>query len=326
MPESSAADPGKTSASRTPAPRAFRFGVQCALAPSRQAWQDKARRVEALGYHVFVVPDHFGPQLAPVPALLSAAEATRSIRIGSLVFDNDFRHPAMLAKEVATLDLLSDGRFELGLGAGWLKTEYDQAGIEFAPGATRVARMIESVALLRAIFRGGPTTHAGAHYAIRELDCPPVPVQRPCPPLLIGGGGPRMLRFAAREADIIGIVPRSLPQGGLDLDDSSPEAFHEKISWIRDAAGSRLADIELNTLLQAIAITDDRDATAAQLAGPFGVEPKTLLESPLVLIGSPSQIEETLLARRETFGLSYYSLFEPHMEAFAPIAARLAGR
>jgi len=306
--------------------RAFRFGVQCALAGSRREWQDKARRVEALGYQSFLVPDHFGGQLAPVPALVSAAEATDTIRLGSLVFDNDFRHPAMLAKEVATLDLLCDGRFELGLGAGWLKREYDQAGMEFAPGPVRVSRMQEAVAMLRAIWSGEPATFEGAHYALHDLDCPPLPTQRPAPPLLIGGGGPRMLRFAARHADIVAVVPRSLPQGGLDLTDTSPAAFAEKLAWVKEASGERFAELELNTLIQAIAVTDDRDAAANALAKPLQLDPQAVLESPLILIGSPSEIEDALLERREGLALSYYCLFERDMEDFAPIAARLAGR
>ncbi len=307
-------------------PREFRFGVQCSLAASRREWQEKARRVEALGYQVFLVPDHFGLQFAPVPALLSAAEATRAIRIGSLVFDNDFRQPALLAKEAATLDLLSDGRFEFGIGAGWMRSEYEQAGLAFEPGPTRVARLEEAIPLIRSIWRGGPASFSGKHYRLAGLESAPLPVQRPGPPLLIGGGGPRILRLAARHADIVGLVLRSRADGnGLDLTDLSSAALDDKVAWVREAAGPRFAALELNTLLQTVVITADRLGAATQLAKAFGVSSDTVLDTPYALIGSASEIEALLRERRERFGLSYYVLFERDMETFAPIAARLAG-
>lgn len=306
--------------------RAFRFGVQCWLAGSRSEWQAKARRVEALGYQVFLVPDHFGEQFAPTPALLSAAEATRSIRIGSLVYDNDFRHPALLAKEAATLDLLCDGRFEFGIGAGWMRSEYEQAGLAFEPGPTRVARLEEAVPLIRSIWHGGPASHEGKHYRLAGLESAPLPTQRPGPPLLIGGGGPRILRLAAREADIVGLVLRSRADGnGLDLGDLSSAALDDKVRWVREAAGARFAALELNTLLQTIAITSDRHAAAARISQAFGVPSDAVLDTPYALVGSPAEIEALLHERRERFGISYYVLFERDMEAFAPIAARLAG-
>jgi probable F420-dependent oxidoreductase len=307
-------------------PRAFRFGVQCWLAASRSEWQAKARRVEALGYQVFLVPDHFGEQFAPAPALLSAAEATRSIRIGSLVYDNDFRNPALLAKEAATLDLLADGRFEFGIGAGWMRSEYEQAGLAFEPGPTRVARLEEAIPLIRSIWRGGPASYEGKHYRLAGLESAPLPAQRPGPPLLIGGGGPRILRLAAREADIVGLVLRSRADGnGLDLGDLSSAALDDKVRWVREAAGPRFAALELSTLLQTIAITSDRLDAAARLAKSFGVPSDAVLDTPYALIGSAAEIETLLRERRERFGLSYYVLFERDMEAFAPIAARLAG-
>jgi len=307
-------------------PRAFRFGVQCWLAASRSEWQAKARRVEALGYQVFLVPDHFGEQFAPLPALLSAAEATRTIRIGSLVFDNDFRHPALLAKEAATLDVLSDGRFEFGIGAGWMRSEYEQAGLAFESGATRVARLEEAIPLIRSVWRGGPANFAGAHYRLAGLESAPRPMQRAGPPLMIGGGGPRILRLAAREADIVGLVLRSRADGnGLDLGDLSSAALDDKVRWVREAAGPRFAALELSTLLQTVAISSDRLGTAARLAKAFGVPSDAVLDTPYALIGTEPEIEALLRERRERFGLSYYVLFERDMEAFAPIAARLAG-
>ncbi len=306
--------------------RPFRFGVQCSLAASRSEWQARARRVEALGYQVFLVPDHFGQQLAPALALLSAAEATRTLRIGALVFDNDFRHPALLAKEAATLDLLSDGRFELGVGAGWMRSEYDAAGLDFAPGPTRVARLEEAVTLIRSTWGAGPASFSGRHYRIAGLETAPQPVQKPGPPLLIGGGGPRILRLAAREADIVGLVLRSRKDGaGLDLSDLSSAALDEKVAWVRAAAGARFESLELNTLIQSVVVTAERARAAEPLAHALGITPEAVLDTPYGLIGSPAEIEAQLRERRERFGISYYVVFERDMEAFAPIAARLAG-
>jgi probable F420-dependent oxidoreductase len=307
-------------------PRAFRFGVQCSLAASRAEWQAKARRVEELGYQALLVPDHFGDQLAPVPALLSAAEATRAIRIGSLVFDNDFRQPALLAKEAATLDLLCDGRFEFGIGAGWMRSEYEQAGLAFDSGPTRVARLEEAVPLIRSVWAGGPATFAGAHYRLNGLESAPLPVQRPGPPLLIGGGGPRILRLAAREADIVGMVLRSRADGnGLDLTDLSSAALDDKLGWVRKAAGARFAALELNSLLQAVVVTSDRLDGARRLSQAVGVPPDVVLDTPYVVIGTAEEIEAQLQERRARFGISYWVLFDRDMEIFAPIAARLAG-
>jgi probable F420-dependent oxidoreductase len=304
----------------------FRFGVQCSLAASRREWQEKARRVEALGYQVFVVPDHFGEQFAPGPALLSAADATESLRIGALVFDNDFRHPALLAKEAATLDLLSEGRFELGIGAGWMRSEYEQAGISFDAGATRVARLEEAVPLIRGLWSGAPVSVSGRHYRVAQLAGLPRPEQRPGPPLLIGGGGRRILSLAAREADIVGLVLRSRRDGaGLDLADISSAALDEKVRWVREAAGARFGALELNTLVQAVAVTSDRARAAERLTRAFGLSADALLDTPYALIGSEPEIEGQLRERRARFGLSYYVVFERDMEAFAPIAARLAG-
>jgi probable F420-dependent oxidoreductase len=307
--------------------RRFRFGVQCELAPSRREWQAKARRVEELGYQVFLVPDHFGAQFAPAPALLSAAEATRTLRVGALVYDNDFRHPALLAKEAATLDVLSEGRFELGIGAGWMRSEYEQVGLAFDPGPTRVERLAEAIAVLRALWREGPAHFAGKHYAVSGLTATPAPVRPGGPPLLVGGGGPRILRLAGREADSVGVVPRSRADGaGVDLTDLSNAAFADKVRWVREGAGARFDALELNTLIQVVALTDDREAAAATIARGFSLPADALLDSPYALIGSAAQLEQALLERRERFGLSYLVVFERDMEAFAPIAERLAGR
>lgn len=283
-----------------------------------------ARHVEGSGYHTLLMPDHFGPRFALAPALVLAAEATASLRVGSLVYDNDFRHPAVLAQEVASIDLLTDGRFEFGLGAGWLKSEYDAAGIRFDDGGTRVDRMAEAVQVVKALFSATPLTYKGRFYELRGLTGSAKPKQEPHPPILIGGGGRRLLTLAATEADIISIMPRSRRDGsGLEDADASPDAFTRKIAWIRDAAGARFSDIELNTLVQTVVITDTSRDAAAPLAKEYSMEVDQVFETPLVLIGSVDQIAETLAQRRQRFGLSYITVFEKDLENLAKVIDRL---
>ena len=285
-----------------------------------------ARHVEALGYHTLVMPDHFGARFALAPALVLAAEATSGLRVGSLVYDNDFRHPALLAQEVASIDLLTDGRFEFGLGAGWLKSEYDAAGIPFDSGGTRVEKMAEALHIIKALFSARPLTHEGRHYRLTGLTGSAQPKQQPHPPILIGGGGQRLLTLAAKEADIISIMPRSRRDGsGLEDADASPEAFDRKLAWIKDAAGGRFAVIELNTLVQTVVITDRPRDAAMPLAKEYQMETEQVFETPLVLIGSVDQIVETLERRRERYGLSYITVFEKDLENLAQVIPRLHG-
>ncbi|HSE02561.1 MAG TPA: TIGR03621 family F420-dependent LLM class oxidoreductase [Methylomirabilota bacterium] len=306
--------------------RPFRFGVTAPSVAAGPAWAEKARRAEQLGYSVLGVPDHFREQLAPVPALAAAALATTRLRVASLVFCNDFRHPVVLAKEAATLDLLSEGRFELGLGAGWLRLEYDQAGIPFEPAGTRIERLAEAVTIVKGLLAGERVTFSGRHYTIADLEGRPAPVQRPHPPVLIGGGGRRTLSLAAREASIVGLVPRALPDGsGLDRSDFGADALRQKIEWVRAAAGARFDSLELHALIQAVAVSDQRTPTADALAARFRVSRDLALESPYVLLGTIDEICETVRRRREQYGISYLTVFERDMEAFAPVVARLAG-
>jgi probable F420-dependent oxidoreductase len=305
--------------------RAFRFGVVCWQARSRHDWMEKARQAEQLGYATFLVPDHLQDQLAPVPALLAAADATTTLRIGSHVFANDFRHPVMLAKEAATLDLLSDGRFELGLGAGYLRVEYNQAGLVFVPPGVRVGRLEEAIRLIKQLLSGGPTTFTGTHYTVTDLPGLPKPAQQPQPPILMGGGGPRLLALAAREADIVSIVLRSRTDGsGLDLADIAAASMARKVMQVQAAAGDRWTTLELSTLIQRVVVTDDWDTPATQLGERYGLPPEQVLESPFILLGTVAQLCEVLHARREQYGLSYIVVFEPSMDAFAPVVARLA--
>ena len=306
-------------------PRAFRFGVTVPAVAAGPAWAERARRIEQLGYAILQMPDHFREQLAPVPALTAAALATTRLRIGSLVFSNDFRHPVALAKEAATLDVLSGGRFELGLGSGWLREEYDQAGIPFDAPGTRIERMAEAVTLVKGLLAGEPVHFTGRHYSIAGLRGTPTPIQRPHPPLVIGGGGERLLSLAAREASIVSLVPRARRDGGgLDRGDFGEAAFRQKIEWVRAAAGDRLAALELHTLIQAVVVTDRRAVAAEQLATRFKIGPELVLESPYVLCGTVEEICETLRRRRQTHGISYVTVFDRDLEVFAPVVERLA--
>lgn len=283
-----------------------------------------ARSAEHLGYHALVVSDHFGNRLSPAPALVLAAEATERLRVGSFVYDNDFRHPALLAQEVATIDMLTDGRFDFGIGAGWLKSEYDAAGLPFHSGAVRVERLTEAVTLIKQLLSGKPVTIAGEHYRVSNLSSGFEPVQRPHPPFLIGGGGRRLLTLAAREANIISVMPRSRKDGsGLEDADAREAAFQQKIGWIREAAGARFPSLELNTLVQSVVITDDPKAAADKLAPEWEIGAEDLLASPLLLIGPVDQIAETVRMRRERLGLSSITVFEKDMDRFAAVITRL---
>jgi probable F420-dependent oxidoreductase len=307
--------------------RRFRFGIQLASAPDGGAWRDLARKAEDLGYSTLFLPDHFGDQLAPVPAMAAAADVTNDLRVGTLVFDNDFRHPVVLAKEVATVDVLSGGRVELGLGAGWMNTDYEQSGIPKEPARVRVDRMEEAIAVLKGCFADGPFEFEGEHYRISGLDGKPTPVQRPHPPLIIGGGARRVLTIAGREADIVGINP-ALRSGDVDAEaarDGVAEQTDEKLAWVREAAGDRFDEIELNMLVLASVVTDDRAGTAEMMAPLFGLPPDALDGYAHALIGSTGQMCDDLRARRDRWGVSYWVFQGDALEALAPVVAELAG-
>jgi probable F420-dependent oxidoreductase len=310
--------------------RPFRFGVSVHGARSGAEWRGIARQVEASGYSTLLMPDHLGDQLSPIPALVAAADATSTLRVGSLVFDNDFRHPALLAKEAATLDVLSGGRLELGLGAGWMKPEYDQAGIPFDRAGERIDRMKEGVQIIKGLFTDGPVDFAGRYYTITGLEGFPKPTQRPHPLIHIGGGGQRLLALAAREADIVGFLPRARHDGkGQDITDATAEALEQKISWVRETAGTRFDELELGVLVAQVITTEDREQAAqfiaTTLAAGFNVSTDQILQAPYLLIGTVDQICEELIGRRERYGISYISVFEQSLEALAPVVARLAG-
>ncbi|MDH3679508.1 MAG: TIGR03621 family F420-dependent LLM class oxidoreductase [Acidimicrobiia bacterium] len=307
--------------------RPFRFGVQTKTASSRAEWVELARKIEDRGYSSLTMPDHFDDQLAPSIALMAAADATETLRIGALVWCNDYRHPAMLAKEAATLDLLSDGRLELGIGAGWMSTDYAQAGLEHARAGLRIERTVEAVEVMRGLFGDGPFSYDGDHYTIAGLDGTPKPIQKPHPPFLIGGGGRRMLMTAGRLADIVGVNP-NMSSGEINADtalDATPERYEEKLSWVREGAGDRFDDIELQVRTFIVQVTDDRRAVAEMLASGMNLSVEQGLASPLAMIGTPAQIADDLRARRERYGFSYIVVGAEEFEAFAPVVADLAG-
>jgi probable F420-dependent oxidoreductase len=315
--------------------RAFRFGVINEHMQSREEWVTAARRTEDLGYATFLIRDHFiqepfGYQFAPLAALMTAANVTKTLRVGSLVFDNDYRHPLLLAKEAATLDLLSDGRFELGIGAGWLRSEYEQVGLAFDAPGVRVDRLEEALQVIKGSFAEEPLTFSGHHYTVTGFDSFPKPVQRPRPPLLIGAGSRRMLSLAAREADIVGILPKALANGTISADvaERSAATMAQKVEWVRQAAGERFHEIELSMVIT-IEITGNQQQRAAQIAserGWSGIPVEQVLEMPSLFIGPVEQIIEEMLARRERYGFSYYVISDASMETVAPIVARLAGK
>ena len=313
--------------------RHFRFGVVGESIGSATELVDSARRAEDLGYDTLLLRDHFvaepfGHQLAPLIALTAAAGATSTLRVGTLVLANDYRHPVLLAKEAATLDVLSGGRLELGLGAGWLSAEYASAGLAFDPPGDRVGRLEESVRLLKALFEGGPVTFDGRHYQVRELDSFPRPVQRPHPPLLVGAGSRRMLGLAGRHADIVGILPKALPGGTIseDISERTPATTAQKIAWIREGAGDRFAQVELSMMISPVMAADHRSAARRFAADRgWGTEAADLvLDMPSAFIGPVERMAELMLARRDEYGFSYYVVSDRAMQEFAPVVAKLA--
>ncbi len=307
--------------------RPFRFGVQARSANSAREWTDLARKVESLGYSTMTMPDHFDDQLDPTVALTAAAAVTDTLRVGALVWCNDYRHPVVFAKEAATLDLLSDGRLELGIGAGWMKTDYEQAGMAYDRPGVRIERMVEAITVLKGLFGDDAFSFEGDHYTITDLSGTPKPIQRPHPPFLIGGGGPRFLRLAGKMADIVGINP-NLAAGAITPDvgsDATAERYAEKITWVAEGAGERFNDIELQVRAFFVVFTDDRAGTAEALAGGVGLSAEEALKSPLALVGTPEQMAEDLVERRERYGFSYVIVGQDDVDQFAPVVAQLAG-
>jgi probable F420-dependent oxidoreductase len=320
----------------------FRFGA-VGEAATREAWAELARKVEALGYATLLAGDHpaFGG-LAPLPALMAAAEATTTLRLGTHVLANDFRNPVLLAQEAATLDVLSVGRFELGIGTGWWRADYDSLGIAFDPPGVRVSRLAEAVPLIKRLFQEESVTFAGSYYQVQAAPVSPKPAQQPHPPIMIGGGGKRVLGLAAHQADIVSLDPIATPEGTKDLATITAEALDRQLGWVREAAGARFDAIELQNLVFAVVVTENRRQAAEQIAAFLANSPPTFMSNPRrsveevlasarFLIGTVDQIVEQLLARRERYGISYISVLDfpdvyANFDTLAPVVARLAGR
>jgi len=274
------------------------------------------------------MPDHFTDQLAPVPALMSVADATTKLRVGALVWDNDYKHPVVLAKELATMDLLSDGRLELGIGAGWMISDYEQSGIPYERAGLRIDRMIEGIDVMKGCFAQGAFSYAGKHYTITNYDGLPKPIQAPCPPILIGGGGKRVLTYAAQVADIIGINA-TMSAGAVGpeaISTMTAEAVDGKVDIIRETAGDRFNHVEMNIRAFLVNITDDAAGAISRLAAGMGVEESMVAETPFALMGPPSKLIEDLTARRERWGFSYVIVGGEDIEKFAPVVAALSGK
>ena len=308
----------------------FRFGVEMKTPLPGLTWAQTAHRVEELGFSTLVVPDHFDDQLAVGPALAAAAAATTTLRLSALVYGNDYRHPVMVAKEVATLDVLSGGRMDLGLGAGWKRVDYEEAGLPYDRPGVRIDRMLESLQIIKGLLEDGPVTFEGEHYTVRGLEGLPKPVQSPVP-VVIGGGGRRMLQIAARHADIVG-VNANLRSGEIGLDainDVMPDRFDAKLEWVRDAAGDRFDQLELNLLVASTQITGGGTATTEAVeatAAMFGMPAETVADVPMLLIGSPTEIADTLRRRRERWGFSYMVLQgDSDLAGFAAVISELDG-
>ena len=309
-------------------PRPFRFGVQAGGSHGSRDWRDLARHVEDLGYSTLFVPDHFiDTEMAPMVAISFAAAVTEQLRVGMLVLGNDYKHPAVTAKEAATVDLLSDGRLEFGLGAGWMQTDYEALGLAYDPPKVRIDRLAEALAVVKGAWGDEPFNHTGPSYTIRSYNGIPKPVQKPHPPILVGGGGPRLLRLAGREADIVGINP-NLRAGAITNDairSSLADQTSQKVQWIRDGAGPRFDELELQIRYFLAAITDDAHGLAESLAPGFGISPDDALASGVALVGTVDEVCDTLVQRRERWGVSYIVVGDDNFPAFAPVVARLAG-
>jgi probable F420-dependent oxidoreductase len=306
----------------------FRFGVNTWAAGSSHEWVERARRVEALGYATLFMADHLADTFAPFSALGMAAHAAPTLRVGPLVLNNDFRHPVVVAREVATLDYLTDGRVELGLGAGYADTEYLEAGLPFDEGSMRVNRLGESVAIITRLLAGEVVTFRGSHYEISGHRIYPLPVQKPRPPILLGGNGKQLLTLAAREADIVSLTGATFLPGGrpASLSGFTTAGFSDRIEWIRSAAKERSTSPTLNILVQHVVVAETPRKAAECLAPRWPrLSVEELLESPFFLLGPTEHLVEILQARRERWAISYIVVFDRSITDFAPVVARLAG-
>ena len=325
-PRTPTCDEDRPSVSRRP----FRFLADAREIASIAQLRETAGRAEAIGIDTLVIPDHLIPQLAPVPAMAAVAAVSDRLRISAFVLNNDLRHPAVLAQELASLDVLSEGRLDVAIGAGWNKAEYDAIGLSFDATPVRQERLAEAIAVLKGCFGDGPFSFAGTHYTITEYDAYPKPIQRPHPPFMIGGGGRRTLELAGREAQVVGVAPRISPRGP-DPSSITFEGTREKIGWVREAAGDRFDSIELNVYpsMTGISITDEPLREAAEVAGRLeerigvAVPPEELLDSPHIFIGTVDDFVAKFTRLRDELGIT--SIMVGAVGEMDAVVERLAG-
>ncbi len=305
--------------------RPFRFGAKAVKATSAKEWTDLARQAEDLGYASFHMDDHFGNQLAPVPALMAAAAATTSIQIGPHVAGVDFRNPVLFAKECATIDLLSGGRFTLGIGAGWSNKDYAISGIRQDDASVRIERLGEAVTVMKGLWGDGPFSFEGQHYQVSEVDAVPKPVSKI--PVMIGGGGQKILALAAQQADIVGVNPKIVGRSinPRSMATTAAETMDEKVAWVREAAGERFEDLELQLQVFVTSVTDTPAEVAEKISPTFGLPPEVILAAPFYQIGSVEKITEDILAMRERWGISYILFQNDGTAPMAPVVAKLSG-
>ena len=306
--------------------RQFRFGGELLEPFEGMSWSESARRLEDLGYSTLFVADHFNEGYGPLTAMAVATAATTTLKVASAVFAPDFRHPAVLARELASIDQFSSGRLEVGIGAGYMVEDFVASGIKMDPPGVRVDRMMEYVTVLRGLFGEGPFTFKGTHYNISALEGTPAPFTPGGPPILIAGGGKRLLTFAATHAEIIG-VNVSLPSSEARVAaarDGVPSSIDEKLSWIREAAGDRFEEIELHAWVRFVHVTNDSASIVGELSGYLNADEEDVRSSPMVLVGDVEEIIERVHARRERWGYSYFTIQQPVALEFAEVVARLA--
>jgi probable F420-dependent oxidoreductase len=304
----------------------FRFAVHASSAASGDAWLAFARRAEALGYDTLLVPDHLGPQLSPISALAAAAAVTTRLRIGPYVFANDFRHPLVMAREAASLDVLSNGRLELGLGAGWRTSDYRQLGVAYDPPGRRIDRLAEALPLVKRLLEGESVSHVGTHYRLGAARVEPRPIQRPRPPIQIGAGGPRMLRLAAREAEIVGLIPQFTRSGRPRVRDATEGALARKVEVVRAAADDRFPSLELSIYCADAGMVGSGHGLAGSVASAAKAMVVAPVGSPYLLYGTLARLRDQLERRRDRLGISHYAIPGHAMEEMAPLVEALSGR
>lgn len=305
----------------------FRFGLSFAGAPTRRQLTELVTKAEDNGFSVICTADHLTDRHATLPSLAVAASIS-NLRVSPMVIANDYRHPVTLAREAATIDILSDGRFELGIGTGWIKPQYDSIGLSYDSPKTRVDRLTEAIDVIKSCWSGQPVSYSGEHYTVNAATCPE-PVQKPRPPMLIVGTGRRMLGLAGMQAEIVGISPLANKASGFEhfapAMATSGDRIEDQLHWIRTAAGDRFDELELSVFAHHLESTDEPEKRAAGLAEEWGATPEQILASPHIFLGPTERIRDLLLERRERFGISYVVFSSLNLDEVIPIVSELAG-